>query len=459
MGLGFIQTPLRMVDAMVAKLFRDNEPRPGSTLLDPGCGNGAFIDGVIRWCESRAIDIPLITGIEADQSRARVASDRFRGRREVQIRNGDFLSIQSERYDFIIGNPPYVQISAIDPALRLLYRQNYTSAAGRFDLYILFFEQALSLLKPSGRLVFITPEKYLYVQAGSQLRRLLSRVAVEELHFVPEETFANLVTYPLVTTVVADLPNDTIVRQRDESVRRIRQPCGAFSWQSSILGNLPNSSEGPTLADISIRISCGVATGADSVYVVQDREVTADLRQFAYPTLSGREINEPGDLPQTCKSLLVPYNKDGTLIAEANLGALRSFLSIPNRKKKLLSRICVLRKPWYAFHETPPMRHLLRPKILCKDIGSSPVFVIDRAGSTIPRHSVYYIIPKDIEDLDALAEYLNSEPAIDWFRAHCQRAAKGYLRVQSHVLKQLPVPAKFAEDAASSAAEAHRDSA
>ena len=46
----------------------------------------------------------------------------------------------------------------------------------------------------------------------------------------------------------------------------------------------------------------------------------------------------------------------------------------------------------------------------------------------------------DAELLPELCEYLNSPEVAKWLMAHCQRAANGFLRLQSHVLKALPLP-------------------
>jgi hypothetical protein len=77
-------------------------------------------------------------------------------------------------------------------------RKRYTTAVGRFDLYLLYFERALSLLHPSGRLVFITPEKFLYVETAAPLRRLLASHGIDEIRMVDENTFPNLTTYPTI---------------------------------------------------------------------------------------------------------------------------------------------------------------------------------------------------------------------------------------------------------------------
>lgn len=440
---GFVPTPDSVVDLMVGKLFGARPPARASTLLDPGSGPGGFIDGVIRWCRQHNAPLPAIVGIESNPSHVAFARERFAAIQEVEIRHQDFLSPMSERFDFVIGNPPYVPITALSNDERETYRRDYETAKGRFDLYLLFFEQALSLLKPNGRLVFITPEKFLYVATAAPLRKLLGPMRVEELCFVDEETFGKLVTYPLISVVSRRAPAPrTVVIRRDGRTLSVMPVRDGTSWQPSIMGAKSKRSS-HTLADVCTRISCGVATGADSVFVVRNAALTPELREFAHPTIAGRQLRQD-EPPTPVHSMLIPYAASGSLMAEERLGPLRTYLRERKRHAKLLSRTCVVRKPWYAFHENPPMRDLLQPKILCKDIGASPFFVVDRSSSIIPRHSVYYIVPNEPTEIDELAEYLNSRQAHSWLRDHCQRAANGFLRLQSHVLKRLPIPQSLA---------------
>ena len=141
--------------------------------------------------------------------------------------------------------------------------------------------------------------------------------------------------------------------------------------------------------------------------------------------------------------MLVPYNADSTLIPLEELGQFAQYLMEPRVSTRLWKRTCASRKPWYAFHETPAMSQVLRPKILCKDIARRPTFWIDRSGITIPRHSTYYIVPRDESILDTLCEYLNGKYARDWLVENCQRAANGFIRTQSNVLKRLPIPSEL----------------
>ncbi|WP_269077264.1 TaqI-like C-terminal specificity domain-containing protein [Saccharolobus islandicus] len=98
------------------------------------------------------------------------------------------------------------------------------------------------------------------------------------------------------------------------------------------------------------------------------------------------------------------------------------------------------KKKWYAFHEDPPLNYILKPKILWKDISKEPTFYVDERGEIVPRHSVYYMVPSDSSVIPRLIKYLQTEGVKDWLKANCQRAANGYIRLQSHVIKNLPIP-------------------
>lgn len=84
-------------------------------------------------------------------------------------------------FDVIVGNPPYIRIQNMmgySPEEAGFYQRPaspYTTARqDNFDKYALFFERALTLLRPTGRLGFITPHKFMTIQAGRALRRLLT---------------------------------------------------------------------------------------------------------------------------------------------------------------------------------------------------------------------------------------------------------------------------------------------
>lgn len=101
-------------------------------------------------------------------------------------------------FDVIVGNPPYIRIQNMmgySPEEASFYQRPaspYTTARqDNFDKYALFFERALALLHPTGRLGFITPHKFMTIQAGRALRVLLTAGNLLEavVHFGVKQVF------------------------------------------------------------------------------------------------------------------------------------------------------------------------------------------------------------------------------------------------------------------------------
>lgn len=434
---GFVPTPEAVVDRMVGKLFAGRPPSPDDLVLDPGCGHGEFIAGVLRWGEQAGMAPPRVLGVESHPERAAEARAAFASAPTVEIVQADFLEQEWPAAAYVVANPPYVSITQLSEAEKARYRERFATATGRFDLYALFFEQALRSLAVGGRLVFVTPEKYLTVGSARPLRRLLAETGVVEVAMLAHDTFPGLVTYPAVTVVEAGARGPVRVQTRDGEVREITLPPDGASVAAALRGRDTDDPDGLRLGDIVRRVSCGVATGADAVFVREAASLPEALRPFAYPTVSGRQLVASRPL-ETADVMLVPYDAAGALLPPDALGPLGDDLAV--HRARLEARTCARRKPWYAFHETPPLDDLLRPKLLCKDVAHDPRFWIDRTGEVVPRHSVYYVVPERADDLDVLAQILNAPSTGRWLRDHAQPAANGYRRLQSSVLKRIPMP-------------------
>ena len=142
--LGQVFTPTAVVDAMLA--LRRNRGR----VLEPACGDGAFLDR-----------LPGATGIELDPAHC-----------PASARCMDFFAYPvREKFDTIIGNPPYVRFQDIPPSTRRLLASAHFD--GRSNLYLFFIEKCLRHLAPGGELIFITPRDFLKVTSAVSLNRLL----------------------------------------------------------------------------------------------------------------------------------------------------------------------------------------------------------------------------------------------------------------------------------------------
>jgi len=445
---GHVPTPDTLAEKMVRRLFRDNEPTSDDHILYPGCGDAPFAAAVERVCDDEGWAYPDGVGIEMNTEHLPRARDR--GLRHVGFEEQDFLAdemLEYGEFEYIVGNPPYVPIEGLDEDEKTRYKATFTTATGRFDLYLLFFERSLSMLAEDGVLSFVTPEKYEYVDTAAPLRRLLTSngITVEDIEHIPEDAFTGLITFPCITTIQRTRDcEETRVKLRDGSTHTTDLP-GGESWASSIRdADLEDMQTGAVLGDITERISPGVATGADKVFVM-NRDGVPDLvdDEWVRPTVSGSQLRE-FDGPYTDSVFVCPYKDDGDLASEDELGTTLDWLE--SHRERLEDRSCVENgKKWYAWHENPPMEDILQPKIVFRDIAKEPRFWPESEGDVVPKHSVYYAVPREGVPVDDLIKYLNSPEARVWMEANCQKAHNGYYRLQSRVLKDFPVPAEWAD--------------
>ncbi len=113
-------------------------------------------------------------------------------------------------FDVIIGNPPYVRqelIKDIKPYLEKHYKV-YTGAS---DLYVYFFEKAMSLLKENGFFAFIVSNKFLRAAYGQKLTQYLQQnfTILNLIDFGDLQIFEGATTYPCIITLQKKKPADT----------------------------------------------------------------------------------------------------------------------------------------------------------------------------------------------------------------------------------------------------------
>src|ERR1022692_4676325 len=76
-------------------------------------------------------------------------------------------------FDVVIGTPPYVRQEWIAKDKPFL-EQHYRAYDGVADLYVYFYELGMKLLKPGGRLGFISSNSYFKAGYAESLRRFLT---------------------------------------------------------------------------------------------------------------------------------------------------------------------------------------------------------------------------------------------------------------------------------------------
>lgn len=90
------------------------------------------------------------------------------------IRKEDFLISKKEKFDFIIGNPPYITYHDLKEDQRNFLKDNFVSCReGRFDYSYAFIEASLNKLADNGQMIYLVPYSITTNKFAERLREIL----------------------------------------------------------------------------------------------------------------------------------------------------------------------------------------------------------------------------------------------------------------------------------------------
>lgn len=157
-------------------------------VLEPCVGEGAFVDKILEINSNQNLTLYDIDDYAID-----VVKQKYLNKLNVKINLANTLL--NEKLDFcnfdkIIGNPPYgAKMSQKEKKeIGLKYSDIYSK-----DSYVLFFYRCLTLLKEYGKIVFLIPDTFLYLNFHKKFRKFLfSKFCVEEIVIFPSKLFPGI---------------------------------------------------------------------------------------------------------------------------------------------------------------------------------------------------------------------------------------------------------------------------
>ena len=110
----------------------------------------------------------------------------------------------SDGFDVVIGNPPYIDSETMEktmPELRQLYRTFFSTARGNWDMFVIFVEKGLVLLKQDGVLTMIIPNKLIAAKYANELRSFIQNRSLQSLRDYSRVRVFEAFVYPCVVVI------------------------------------------------------------------------------------------------------------------------------------------------------------------------------------------------------------------------------------------------------------------
>ncbi len=199
-----------ILDYMVDRL----QPKAKQLILEPCAGNGVFIEALLQHGSNFTIDV-----YELNPEAYKTLEERFSQYDNINIHLKDAilgteLPLYTQKYDRIIGNPPYGAWQDYErrDQLKEIYPELYIK-----ETYTLFLYKGLELLKQNGRLVFIIPSTFLNLHMHTALRKtILQNAQLEEIAIFPSKFFPG-VNYGYAKMCIITLSKNRDARSRMNS--------------------------------------------------------------------------------------------------------------------------------------------------------------------------------------------------------------------------------------------------
>ncbi len=199
---GVIFTPMYIVNYIIENSIEIHLKNVNSqtidqiSILDPACGTGIFLLGALNQIHSKykfskkEIIEKFLYGIDLQKSNVRrckiiltlsclISNENFENI-NFNIACCDSLNchwkevFNINKFDLIIGNPPYVNTHEIDKAYIKYLKETFkTTKAGVFNIFYAFVEKSIETFDEGSVLGFIVPNNFMTIKSAEALREFI----------------------------------------------------------------------------------------------------------------------------------------------------------------------------------------------------------------------------------------------------------------------------------------------
>jgi hypothetical protein len=304
-------------------------------------------------------------------------------------------------FDAVIGNPPYVRIQTMkdtQPEAIPYFGEHYKSASkGNYDIYVVFAERGLSLLKNFGLLGFIIPHKFFNAKYGQPFRKVLSdgKHILHIVHMGHQQVFSQVSTYTCLLFLskspsdrfrmvnVTDLDEWRLTSSRTEGVVESSRVTDA-EW-NFVIGKGARIVE--KLNEISVklgdksRIFQGLVTGADDIFILEN---PGDIEpSLLRPFMRSQHLRRYGYARPEFWMLFPYYLERGkaNLIPEKDFESKypKAWQYLNEHKSRLVGRERGkwYHDRWYAFGRSQNLTMMEGPKLIIQVLSITPRMIYD----------------------------------------------------------------------------------
>lgn len=358
-------------------------------------------------------------------------------------------------FDVVIGNPPYGDYFN-EKEKEFILKHYSRSFSGTFDMYIVFFEIALTLIKSAGHLCFITPNTFLDYAQFSGLRNLLMKGNCIQQVIALTGVFEDAIVDSVIINLVKEMEQSASFK--GVRYRKKVDEIDSTTLQDFDLNNLTSDAftiNGSGEFDIRsfldngkwdklcsvIKLTQGITTGGNNCFI-NDKEyfLNAGVPETSIKkVVMGKDINRYQEYVSGDSILYSTTKLDNETQNKI------SYLLEPHREKLSKKRETKTGKlPWYSLHWARSESDFLVPKIVIRQTASHIIGHLDEKClypiDTLHTLNLYdYSIENPSKYLRFILAILNSSLMNYLYKWKMDEDGKVYPQVKKVNIDWLPI--------------------
>ncbi|MFD0940908.1 N-6 DNA methylase [Pedobacter boryungensis] len=182
---GSYYTPSFLTDFIVDRVAAHHSNDDSISILEPSAGDGSFLRSIAQSNRLRSLKNIEVFAVEKEEQeikKAKISVANHSEHLKYFFFNEDFLEYQlhsEQKYDIVIGNPPYIKKTLLDGADIANCHQIHTAAGfGETtvkNIWSAFLLKSCQRINSEGTIALVLPSDLLQVKFSNQLRHYLVR--------------------------------------------------------------------------------------------------------------------------------------------------------------------------------------------------------------------------------------------------------------------------------------------
>jgi adenine-specific DNA-methyltransferase len=356
-----------------------------------------------------------------------------------KILNIDILKTKLEmKFDFVIGNPPYITYRDLDEDTRLFIRGNFQSCSqGKFDYCYAFIEASLNSLNETGKIAYLIPSSIFKNVFAQKLRDMMLPYLSKIYDFTVQKIFKDALISSAILIFDKGRVTDEVEYldiENNEVISIIKRNLNK-KWVFTRLEE-NNRLEKCKFSDY-FTASISIATLLNEAFVLSDFETNheyVNVGELKIEKTLLRKTASPRSLNYNKKELIIfPYFYSSEELCRYSPVTFEkefpeAFKYLNTLKDKLIKRKSDKNVQWYEYGRTQALAHLNQDKLLTSTIVTKQVKVYELQKECIPYSGIYIISKGDLK-LDKAKRLLESESFYQYVKSIGINASGSSLRI------------------------------